>query len=231
MGSRWNRVRNETILSSRGREGRCERVGVVFSPLRRLTSLRRGEGGSEPGADVGRTRWWGPWLERERERERESVESIKSMVSQADTGSYRWGLTRRRMFGPVRSIGRPYRSPVVFISALFTPTCFFPPLVPRRPLPHLSFPSTRLDLLGVWRGENIRVTSRRINVRMEYAILLSRVQRVIYSDRRFRTSIDDPGRIHFGAIGDAIGRKESKALEKRRKRTGVPRKSRERNKR
>lgn len=168
---------------------------------------------------------------REREREGESVESIKSMVSQADTGSYRWGLTRRRMFGPVRSIGRPYRSPVVFISALFTPTCFFPSLVPRHPLPHLSFPSTRLDLLGVWREENTRVTSRRINVRMEYAILLSRVQRVIYSDRRFRTSIDDPGRIHFGAIGDAIGRKESKALEKRRKRTGVPRKSRERNKR
>lgn len=57
VGSRWSRVRNETILSSRGREGRCERVGVVFSPLRRLTSLRRGEGGSEPGADVGRTRW------------------------------------------------------------------------------------------------------------------------------------------------------------------------------
>lgn len=65
LGSRWSRVRNETILSSRGREGRCERVGVVFNPLRRLTSLRRGEGGSEPGADVGRTRW-GSWLERER---------------------------------------------------------------------------------------------------------------------------------------------------------------------
>lgn len=47
-------MRNETILSSRGREGRCERVGVVFSPLRRLTSLRRDEGGSEPGAEVGR---------------------------------------------------------------------------------------------------------------------------------------------------------------------------------
>jgi len=47
-------VRNETILSSRGREGRCERVGVVFSPLRRLTSLRRVEGGSESGAEVGR---------------------------------------------------------------------------------------------------------------------------------------------------------------------------------
>lgn len=66
-------MRNETILSSRGREGRCERVGVVFSPLRRLTSLRRGEGGSEPGADVGRTRW-GPWLERERERESRMLE-------------------------------------------------------------------------------------------------------------------------------------------------------------
>lgn len=58
---------------------------------------------------------------------------------------------------------------------------------------------------------------------MEYAILLSSVQRAIYSDRRS----DDPGRINFGAIGDAIGRKESKPLEKRRKRTGVPRKSRE----
>lgn len=56
LGSRWSRVRNETILSSRGREGR-ERVGVVFSPLRRLTSLRRDEGGSEPGAEVGRARW------------------------------------------------------------------------------------------------------------------------------------------------------------------------------
>lgn len=54
-------MRNETILSSRGREGRCERVGVVFSPLRRLTSLRRDEGGSEPGAEVGRALpRWGP---------------------------------------------------------------------------------------------------------------------------------------------------------------------------
>lgn len=61
-GGRWSRVRNETILSSRGREGRCERVGVVFSPLRRLTSLRRGEGGSESGADFGRALLsrWGP---------------------------------------------------------------------------------------------------------------------------------------------------------------------------
>lgn len=57
LGSRWSRVRNETILSSRGREGRCKRVGVVFSPLRRLTSLRRDEGGSKPGAEVGRARW------------------------------------------------------------------------------------------------------------------------------------------------------------------------------
>lgn len=54
-------MRNETILSSRGREGRCERVGVVFSPLRRLTSLRRAEGGSESGAEVGRALpRWGP---------------------------------------------------------------------------------------------------------------------------------------------------------------------------
>lgn len=149
------------------------------------------------------------------------------MVSQADTGSYRQGLTRRRMFGPVRSIGRPYRSPVVFISALFTPTCFFPPLVPPPSPPPSLLPSYSSRSLGVWRGENTRVTSRRINARMEYAILLSSVQRVIYSDRRFRRSIDDPGRINFGAIGDAIGRKESKPLEKRRKRTGVPRKSRE----
>lgn len=61
LGGRWSRVRNETILSSRGREGRCERVGVVFSPLRRLTSLRRGNGGGESGADVGRApSRWGP---------------------------------------------------------------------------------------------------------------------------------------------------------------------------
>lgn len=61
MGGRWSRVRNETILSSRGREGRCEKVGVVFSPLRRLTSLRRDEGGSVPGAEVGRALpRWGP---------------------------------------------------------------------------------------------------------------------------------------------------------------------------
>lgn len=61
LGGRWSRVRNETILSSRGREGRCERVGVVFSPLRRLTSLRRGNGGGESGADVGRVpSRWGP---------------------------------------------------------------------------------------------------------------------------------------------------------------------------
>jgi len=68
-------VRNETILSSRGREGRCKRVGVVFSPLRRLTSLRRGEGGSEPGADFGRalSRWGPRERRRERERERETL--------------------------------------------------------------------------------------------------------------------------------------------------------------
>lgn len=49
-------MRNETILSSRGREGRCERVGVVFNPLRRLTSLRRGAGG-DGGKETRGGRW------------------------------------------------------------------------------------------------------------------------------------------------------------------------------
>lgn len=72
------RVRNETILSSRGREGRCERVGVVFSPLRRLTSLRRDKGGSEPGAEVGRALLrWGPNASLEIVRGKGSVKLTK----------------------------------------------------------------------------------------------------------------------------------------------------------